>query len=82
MPQPWRRLRPSYAVWMTLNWLLVTSTSSVMSTPRYTLSMFPIFLLFARLADERPSWGAAVTVWSLTFLGLFTGLFVQGQWAF
>jgi len=78
----WRRLRPSYAVWMTLNWLLVTSTSHVMSTPRYTLSMFPIFLLFAQLAEARPNWGAAVTVWSLTFLGIFTALFVQGHWAF
>jgi hypothetical protein len=78
----WLRLRPSYAVWMTLNWLLVTSTSHVMSTPRYVLGMFPIFLLFARLADARPNWGAVITLWSLTFLGIFTALFVQGHWAF
>jgi hypothetical protein len=53
-----------------------------MSTPRYMLGMFPIFLIFARLAEARPNWGAVITVWSLTFLGIFTALFVQGHWAF
>lgn len=78
----WRRLRPSYAVWMTLNWLLVTSTAFIMSTPRYVLSLFPIFLLFARLAARRPFWGAMLTVWSLAFFALFAGQFATGQWAF
>jgi Gpi18-like mannosyltransferase len=78
----WRRLRTSYAVWMTLNWLLVTSTAFIMSTPRYVLSFFPIFLLFAGLAARRPFWGALLTVWSLAFFALFAGQFAIGQWAF
>ena len=78
----WRRLRTSYAVWMTLNWLLITSTSVVTSTPRYMLSFFPIFLLFALLNSERPLVGTLVTIWSMSFLALFTTLFGLGQWAF
>lgn len=78
----WRRLRPSYAVWMTLNWLLVTSTSFVQSTPRYVLSFFPLFILLARLADERPWWAALVAIWSLVSFTLFAGQFGQGYWAF
>jgi Gpi18-like mannosyltransferase len=78
----WRTLRASYAVWMTLNWLLFTSTSFVHSVPRYTLAMFPVFILFARFTATRPLWFGIITFWSLTFMSLFIILFVQGEWAF
>ncbi|HYO63137.1 MAG TPA: hypothetical protein VER08_05715 [Pyrinomonadaceae bacterium] len=78
----WVKLRPSYGVWMTLNWLLWTSTSFILSTPRYVLVMFPAYVLLARLAARRPLWGAAVAVWSLLFLALFVGQYVRGEWAF
>ena len=78
----WLRLRTSYAVWMTCNWLLWTSTKFVLSVPRYTLVLFPAFILFARLRVSRPAWGAAVAIWSLLFLGLFAARFAQGYWAF
>jgi len=78
----WLRLRTSYAVWMTLNWLLWTSTKFVLSVPRYTLVMFPAFILIARLTATRPVWQAVITVWSLLFLALFVTRFVQGFWAF
>jgi hypothetical protein len=78
----WLRLRASYAAWMTLNWLLWTSTKFVLSVPRYTLVMFPAYILFARAAGSRAVWGAVITVWSLLFLALFAARFVQGQWAF
>lgn len=74
-------LRPSYAVWMTGNWLLVTTNSFIYSVPRYALLLFPVFILFALLA-RRPAWNMAITVWSLLFLALFASLFVQGMWAF
>src|SRR5436305_400477 len=61
----WLRLRASYAVWMTLNWLLWTSTKFVLSVPRYTLVMFPAYILLARAANSRPVWSAVLTVWSL-----------------
>lgn len=77
----WIRLRPSYAVWMTGNWLAMICSSFVLSVPRYTLMLFPLFLLFALLARERIV-GAVITAWSLLFLGLFVRQFVTESWAF
>lgn len=76
------KLRASYAVWMGANWLLWTSTKFLLSVPRYTLIMFPIYILFARVAVRRPLAGAFIVVWSLLFLALFVGQFVRGNWAF
>ncbi|MGB9179535.1 MAG: mannosyltransferase family protein, partial [Pyrinomonadaceae bacterium] len=67
----WIKLRPLYATWMTCNWLLFTSVTFVASVPRYTLTLFPIFILFAMLAASR-FWNAVITVWSLLFLALFS----------
>jgi hypothetical protein len=76
-----RLLRLSYTVWMVLNWVLFTSTTFMLSVPRYTLTLFPIYILFARLS-RRPFWYEVVTVWSLLFLALFASLFANGRWAF
>jgi Gpi18-like mannosyltransferase len=78
----WLRLRASYATWMTLNWLLITSTAFVLSVPRYLLTFFPIFILFALLGTKRPVIGMLMTACSLLFLALFASKFVQGTWAF
>jgi hypothetical protein len=77
----WIKLRPLYGMWMTGNWLLTTSVTFLNGTPRYTLTLFPIFILFALLGRNR-FWYAVVTVWSLLFLGLFSAIFVRGWWAF
>jgi hypothetical protein len=77
----WIKLRPAYAVWMTGNWLLFSSVNFFRSVPRYTLTMFPIFILFA-LLTRRTFWMAVLTIWSLLFLALFVILFVNGEWAF
>jgi hypothetical protein len=58
------------------------STSFVISVPRYTLAMFPIFILFARFTATRLVWSGIITFWSLTFMTFFITLFVQGEWAF
>ena len=78
----WFRLRPSYAVWMMLNWLLVNSTSFVLSVPRYCLTFFPLFLLLALIEAKRPLVGLLVTASSLLFLALFLVKFAHGTWAF
>jgi hypothetical protein len=77
----WIKLRPIYSVWMTGNWLLFTSVSFIVSVPRYTITMFPIFFLFAMLATRR-LWLVVITVWSLLYLALFASLFAWGRWAF
>jgi hypothetical protein len=77
----WIKLRPTYAAYMTANWLMFASVTFLESMPRYTLTMFPIFILFGILGENR-FWRVAITVWSLLFLALFTSLFVRGGWAF
>lgn len=78
----WRTLRGSYRVWMILNWLLFISTSYIQSVPRYTLVLFPLFILMAVAAAR--NWWANVLfiVWSVLYLALFTTQFVRGWWSF
>ncbi len=78
----WIRLRPSYSVWITLNWLLICSTAYVLSVPRYGLTLFPIFILFSQACTGRRFWFAMLTLWSVLYLALYTGRFAQGMWAF
>ena len=66
----WIKLRPLYAMWMTASWLLFASVTFIESAPRYTLTLFPIFILFALWGANR-FWNAVITVWSLLFLALF-----------
>jgi hypothetical protein len=75
------QFRPSWAVWMAGNWLLITGTSFVLSVPRYTLVLFPLFAWFALLTRSRP---VAVGLGLASVLGLayFAGRFAAGQWAF
>lgn len=77
----WIKLRPAYSVWMTGNWLLSVSVSFVLSVPRYTLTMFPIYILFSMLAARRV-WLAVITVWSILYLSFFASMFAWGRWAF
>jgi hypothetical protein len=77
----WIKLRPLYAMWMTGSWLLFTSVTFLQSVPRYTLTMFPIFILFALLGRNR-FWNGVLTMWSLGWLTFFTILFARGWWAF
>ena len=78
----WFKLRPSYALWMTLNWLLINSTTYVVSVPRYCLTLFPIFILLARTAARRPLVGHLTTAICLLLLALFATKFAHGTWAF
>lgn len=78
----WRELRGSYRVWMILNWLLFVSTSFVLSVPRYTLVLFPLFILMALAAARNRQASVLLMVWSILYLALFTTQFVRGFWAF
>ncbi|HWY52193.1 MAG TPA: mannosyltransferase family protein [Chthoniobacterales bacterium] len=77
----WFKFRPIYATWMTANWLLLVCVTFIESMPRYALTMFPIFFLFALVSKSR-FWSAVITVWSLLFFALFSSLFVRGWWVF
>ena len=77
----WIKLRPVYAMWMTGSWILSASVNFFRSMPRYTLTMFPMFILFALLGRSR-FWAGVLTVWSLLLFALFAVLFARGEWAF
>jgi hypothetical protein len=77
----WWKLRPTYAVWITGSWLLILSVTFLQSVPRYTLTMFPIFILFALAARDRIC-NVVLTVWSLLFLAFYSAQFARGHWAF
>lgn len=77
----WFRLRPVYAMWITGNWILLAFVTFIESMPRYVLTMFPIFFLFAFVGANR-FWNSFITIWSLFLLALFSGLFVRGWWVF
>ncbi len=74
-------LRKSYVIYMFITWLTITSTSFLLSTPRYTLSMFPLFISFS-LIGRREELNYLITFVSLLFLGLFLTHFILGRWAF
>jgi 4-amino-4-deoxy-L-arabinose transferase-like glycosyltransferase len=75
------RYRPGWFVWMTGNWLLFVSTSFVVSVPRYTLTMFPIFAWFAQLAERR--WlGLILGGVSVVLLLWLSARFATGAWAY
>jgi hypothetical protein len=77
----WSRLRPVYAMWVTGNWILLAFVTFIESMPRYLLTMFPIFFLFAFVGANR-FWNSLITIWSLVLLALFSGLFARGWWVF
>ena len=74
-----RRVRPSYSVYMALSILIPMSTSSLMSMPRFALVLFPMFTMFA-LWGARPSVNNAIVAFSLSILGLYTVLFADWYW--
>jgi 4-amino-4-deoxy-L-arabinose transferase-like glycosyltransferase len=75
------RFRPSWFVWMMGNWLLFTSTSFVLSVPRYSLTLFPLFAWFA-LLGRRPAMAVGLSMVSIGLLGYFVSEFAVGRWAF
>jgi hypothetical protein len=75
------RFRPSWFAWMAGNWLLFVSTSFVMSTPRYVLTLFPMYVSLA-LASRRTATLVLISAVSLAAMIYFAGRFASGVWAF
>jgi hypothetical protein len=75
------RFRPSWFAWMAGNWLLFISTSFVLSVPRYSLTLFPLFVSLALLTRR---WQVAVLLSGISLIGFvyWAGRFASGEWAF
>lgn len=81
IPFTFKYLRRSWAIFYTLSILLFSSTSFILSTPRYLLSVPPFFVLIA-LAQKNYLFKI---IWSFTSTALLISLailFARGQWAF
>jgi len=75
-------LRPSYAVYMIVALFIVTFNSFWIGTPRYLLSLFPMFILVSKFTDKKESLHFLLVFISLTLFTIFLSLFVKGWWAF
>jgi hypothetical protein len=75
-------LRPTWAVWMAGNWLLIVSTGFVMSVPRYSLALFGIVVWLALIVERWRTVGWALAVCSIGAMAVFAWRFAAGQWAF
>lgn len=75
------RIRLSYSLYALATWLLVTSTSFWLSIPRYTLSMFPIFIAMSLLGKRR-SVNYLIIFISLTLYTVLLIQYVRFNWAF
>jgi hypothetical protein len=75
------RFRPSWFAWMLGNLVLFVSTSFLLSTPRYALTLFPLFAALA--LPTRRLW-ALVPVSAISLAGFvfFASRFATGAWAF
>jgi Gpi18-like mannosyltransferase len=81
IPFVFKYLRRSWAVYYTLSIVLFSSTSFILSTPRYFLSIPPFFVLIA-LAEKNYVFKIVWRFTSVALLFCLAILFARGQWAF
>ncbi len=81
IPFVFKYLRKSWAVFYTLSIILFSSTSFILSTPRYLLSIPPLFVLIA-LAEKNYLFKIIWGIVSIALLFSLATLFTSGQWAF
>lgn len=74
------KLRKSYGVYMFLNWLLFTSTSFILSIPRYTLILFPIYIVLAQIKNKIIL--ICLSIISFSTMVYFAFNYTGGKWAF
>jgi hypothetical protein len=81
----WWRLPRAYAVYLTVSTLLLLSTTvarwPLQSLPRYSVVLFPVFLLLAQLGANR-HWHRLILIGSAPLLGMYTALFATWYWVF
>jgi Gpi18-like mannosyltransferase len=75
----WKKLSPLYSVFMSLTVLAALTSGTLMSIGRYSLVLFPLFILLAKIKNGtvRQAWILA----SVLFLALDIVLLVNNYWA-
>lgn len=74
------KIRKSYGIYILLNLILILSTSFILSTPRYALSLFPVYILFGQIKNRAII--ILLSCFCFILLILFSLLFTKGKWAF
>jgi hypothetical protein len=74
------RLRPCYTIYLAASWVLIFCDSFTLCSPRYLLTLFPLFMLLGQ--RRLPAWAhSSVTFLSILFYALNATQFVRGWWA-
>lgn len=83
IPFVWKYLKnPAWGLWYTLSVILITSTSFLLSTPRYLLTIPPL-IVFLAIISQKYKWFYFVWIFiSSGLLAYFSMRFVTGQWSF
>jgi hypothetical protein len=74
-------LRPCYALYLALSWIMVFCNNFLPCSPRYILPIFPIFILLARIT--RRDWlRDSIAFLFALFYSICSMHFARGWWAF
>lgn len=74
------KIRKSYGIYILVNLLLFTCTSYIMSTPRYMLILFPIYICLSLIKNKYLLvLLSAIFIYLLIF---FATIYIRGGWAF
>lgn len=74
------KIRKSYGVYIFTSLLLFCSTNFILSTPRYALILFPIFITLGTIKNKKIT--IFISIISISLLLLFSSFYIQGKWAF
>lgn len=77
-----RKVRLSYGVWCLVSVLFPITSGVLVSQARYTLVLFPIFLVLALIASKHFLFSHVYPFVSILLTGLLIILFVNGHWSF
>lgn len=75
----WKKLSPLYSIFMSLTLFAAFSSGTLMSVGRYSLVMFPLFILLAKIKDR--TWLLTWVMFSVLFFALDIMLWTNNYWA-
>lgn len=82
IPFVYRLKKPGWFLFYSIYVIFISSTSFLLSTPRYLLIAFPLFVVIAKLTDKY-KWSFYLwMIVSISLLSFFSMQFISGQWAF
>lgn len=74
------KIRKSYGVYILINFLFFSSSGYIMSTPRYVLVLFPLFIMMGKIKNKIIL--TIISLLSIILLIYYTNFYIRGQWAF